>query len=175
MDHDGSLSASECYALLAVLKQCSAGQLRNLFCRSDADSSGTLGRAEFEEFLKRLSPSLFDATKNERNDDLEYFHQQVLSMTPQTEYDEEEESNGFEMIEHRPRPNDIPIRSEEDARRVLNKHARNVSILVQADLDSNQLANFTETLRLVSTYQKCKMLASGHLQEHKRIRSYENW
>lgn len=60
------------------------------------------------------------------------------------------------MVEHIPRPNDIPIRNEQDALRVLNMHTRNVSILNSADLDADQMANFTETLRLINKYIKVR-------------------
>ncbi|VDM31380.1 unnamed protein product [Toxocara canis] len=47
-----------------------------------------VNRKKFGTFLKLASPSLFDSSKRVINDDFEYFHQQLLAATPQTEYEE---------------------------------------------------------------------------------------
>uniref|UniRef100_A0A0M3IIR5 EF-hand domain-containing protein n=1 Tax=Ascaris lumbricoides TaxID=6252 RepID=A0A0M3IIR5_ASCLU len=156
MNKDGRLTINECNALIETLQKYTPNELERFFNISDTDRNGFMRPNEFEALITSLLPSLFDEPKKAVNDDLEYFHQQMRSMTPQTEYDEEEDVENFEMVEHIPRPNDIPIRNEQDALRVLNMHTRNVSILNSADLDADQMANFTETLRLINKYIKIR-------------------
>ncbi|KHN83021.1 hypothetical protein Tcan_08199 [Toxocara canis] len=176
VNRDGSLSTGEYMVLLGAFKKCTSTELERFFKEADSDDDNALRTSEFGTFLKLASPSLFDSSKRVINDDFEYFHQQLLAATPQTEYEEDDDGNAFEMVEHVPRPNDIPIKGVKDALRVLNMHARNVSILNQADLDGDQFANFSETLRLINCYEKIrnalnflKLYAESELNDENKL------
>ncbi|VDM28744.1 unnamed protein product [Toxocara canis] len=74
--------------LLGAFKKCTSTELERFFKEADSDDDDALRTSEFGTFLKLASPSLFDSSKRVINDDFEYFHQQLLAATPQTEYEE---------------------------------------------------------------------------------------